>query len=275
MRLEPRLKWLLALCLAGLPWTAALSQQTARQQTPREVQVAIVIDDLGNLYAESMRVLELPGPVSVAILPYTPHSKTIARIAHNLGRDVLVHMPMQAHSNKSLGPGGLLASMDQQELSEKVRAALHAVPHAQGLNNHMGSLLTEQPKSMTWLMHTLKQEHKHFLDSRTTALTQAAHSAQAINLPHTSRDVFLDNVLSEKAIGQQFDLLIEKAHQNGTAVAIGHPNPLTLKVLEARLPGLKKRGVRLVNLSQVIRLQQQHHLASAKSEELVIGTIAQ
>jgi polysaccharide deacetylase 2 family uncharacterized protein YibQ len=275
MRLDPRLKWLLALCCAWLPWTAALSQQGSGQQAPREVQIAIVIDDLGNLYAESMRVLELPGPVSVAILPHTPHSKTIARIAHNLGRDVLVHMPMQAHSNKSLGPGGLLASMDRQELTDKVRAALRAVPHAQGLSNHMGSFLTEQPKSMAWLMHTLKQEQKHFFDSRTTALTQAAHSAQAINLPHTSRDVFLDNVLSEKVIGQQFDLLIEKAHQNGTAVAIGHPNPLTLKILEARLPRLKKHGVRLVNLSQVIRLQQQHHSSTAKSEELVIGTIAQ
>ncbi len=275
MRFDPRLKWLLAFCCAWLPWTAAFSQLEPRQQAPREVLVAIVIDDLGNLYAESMRVLELPGPVSVAILPYTPHSKAIARIAHNLGRDVLVHMPMQAHSNKSLGPGGLVASMERNELAEKVRSALRAVPHAQGLSNHMGSFLTEQAQSMAWLMHTLKQERKHFFDSRTTALTQAAHSAQAINLPHTSRDVFLDNVLSEKAIQQQFDLLLEKAHQNGTAVAIGHPYPLTLKVLEARLPGLKKRGVRLVNLSQVIRLQQGQQASSVKSEELVIGTIAQ
>ena len=270
MRFDPRLKWLLGFCCVWLPWTAALSQQA-----PREVQVAIVIDDLGNLYEESIRVLELPGPVSVAILPYTPHSKAIARIAHNLGRDVLVHMPMQAHSNKSLGPGGLLASMHRDELAEKVRAALAAVPHAQGLSNHMGSLLTEQPTPMAWLMRTLKQEQKHFFDSRTTALTQAAYSAQAINLPHTSRDVFLDNVLTEKAIEQQFDLLIEKAHQNGTAVAIGHPNPLTLKILEARLPGLKRQGVRLVNLSQVIRLQKGQNTTTATSEGLVIGTIAQ
>ena len=220
-------------------------------------RIAIVIDDLGNLHAEGLRTLELPGPVSFAILPFTPHSRTIARIAHNLGRDVLVHMPMQSQSNKALGPGGLHIEMDRYEFTQQVRRALRAVPHARGLSNHMGSLLTEQPRAMTWLMQTLKQEPQlFFFDSRTTKLTQAALIADANNLPNTSRDVFLDNVLDEAAIEKQFDLLLEKARLNGSAVAIGHPAPQTLKVLERRIPKLKSQGIRLVSLSTLIELRQ-------------------
>jgi len=223
-----------------------------------EARIAIVIDDLGNLYAEGLRTLELPGPVSFAILPFTPYSQKLARLAHNLGRDVLVHLPMQAHGHNNLGPGALYAGMSRDQLAQQVRAALRAVPFARGLSNHMGSMLTEQRQPMTWLMQTLKQEHKlFFLDSRTTALTQAAHAAQASHLPNTSRDVFLDNEIDEAAIGRQFDVLLEKARLNGTAVAIGHPHPQTLKVLESRLPALRAQGIRLVSLSRIIQLRRQ------------------
>ncbi len=220
-------------------------------------RVAIVMDDLGYRYAEGLRTLELPGPVSFAVLPFTPYSRTVARIAHSLGRDVLVHMPMQAQSNKTLGPGGLLVNMDQREFTQQVRAALRAVPNARGLSNHMGSLLTAQPQAMNWLMQALKQEPQlFFFDSRTTALTQGTRAADANNLPNTSRDVFLDNILDEAAIDKQFDLLLKKARLNGTAVAIGHPNPETLKVLENRLPELKSQGVHLVSLSELIQQRQ-------------------
>ncbi len=220
-------------------------------------RVAIVMDDLGYRYAEGLRTLELPGAVSFAVLPFTPYGRTVARIAHSLGRNVLVHMPMQAENNQDPGPGGLLVKMDQREITQQVRAALQAVPYARGLSNHMGSLLTAQPQAMGWLMQALKQEQQlFFFDSRTTALTQATQAADANNLPNTSRDVFLDNVLDEAAIDKQFDLLLEKARQNGSAVAIGHPNPQTLKVLENRLPELKSQGVHLVSLSDLIELRQ-------------------
>ncbi len=234
-----------------------------------EAFIAIVIDDLGNHYSEGMRALELPGSVSFAILPHTPYSNSIARIAHILGRDVLVHMPMQAHSNRPLGPGGLNTAMSRGEFSRQVRAALRAVPHARGLSNHMGSLLTEQRQPMAWLMQILKQEQKlFFLDSRTSAFTQAARAANENKLPNTSRDVFLDNVLNVKNINLQFDHLIQAARQNGTAVAIGHPYPQTLEVLETRLPELKSKGIRLISLSRLIEVRRR---PAGKGDEQVMA----
>ena len=60
-----------------------------------------------------------------------------------------------------------------------------------------------------------------------------------------SRRVFLDDVATEDAIRAQLDELVRRARQEGDAVAIGHPYPVTLVVLEKELPELAKRGVRL------------------------------
>ncbi len=245
--------------------TLLLLTIAAAQARNGDVHIAIVIDDLGNLHAEGLRTLELPGQISFAILPFTPYSTAFARLANSLGKDVLVHLPMQAHTNKSLGPGALRTAMDRHEIQRRVRAALHALPQARGLSNHMGSLLTEQVQPMAWLMQTLKQEKKlFFLDSRTTALTKAATEAKVYGLANTSRDVFLDNELDESVINQQFDLLLAKARLNGTAVAIGHPNPQTLNVLEARLPQLKAQGIVLVSLSKIIQIRHSQRLAITK-----------
>lgn len=260
--MTPRLLPYAALCLLLLSSSGASAAGAS---------VAIVMDDLGYRYAEGLRALELPGPVSFAILPFTPNSQTVARIANNLGREVLVHMPMQAENNKALGPGGLFVKMDQREFTQQVRAALRAVPNARGLSNHMGSLLTAQPQAMNWLMQTLKQEQQlYFFDSRTTALTQATRAADANNLPNTSRDVFLDNDLDEASIDKQFDLLLKKARLNGSAVAIGHPNPQTLKVLENRLPELQSQGVHLVSLSELIQ-QRQRTAATGQAQIMVFN----
>jgi len=213
--------------------------------------MSIIIDDLGQSTERDSRTLALPGPVTMAIMPDTPHATDFARQAHKAGKTVILHMPM----DPATGPYAWHPGIAIEELARRLDAALAKVPYAAGINNHMGSRMTAQREPMAWLMGELQQRHLFFVDSRTSAATVAAAEAQRIGLAHVSRDVFLDDVRTTEAITGQLQQGIALARKQGSAVLIGHPYPQTLEVLERALPQLKGQGIELIRLSQMIALR--------------------
>ncbi|QXH36144.1 divergent polysaccharide deacetylase family protein [Pseudomonas muyukensis] len=210
--------------------------------------MSIIIDDLGQSSARDSRTLALPGPVTMAIMPDTPHASDFARQAHKAGRTVILHMPM----DPATGPYAWHPGIALEELGRRLDTALAKVPYAAGINNHMGSRMTAQRAPMTWLMAELQRRHLFFVDSRTSAATVAAAQAQAQGLAHVSRDVFLDDVRTTEAIAGQLRQGVELARKQGSAVLIGHPYPQTLEVLEREIPRLRSQGIELVSLGQMI-----------------------
>ncbi|KAB5620470.1 divergent polysaccharide deacetylase family protein [Pseudomonas putida] len=215
---------------------------------PAKAYMSIIIDDLGQSSERDSRTLALPGPVTMAIMPDTPHATDFARQAHKAGRTVILHMPM----DPATGPYAWHPGLPIEELARRLDAALLKVPFAAGINNHMGSRMTAQRDAMAWLMGNLQGRELFFVDSRTSAATVAAAEAQAIGLAHVSRDVFLDDVRTTEAIAGQLRQGIELARKQGSAVLIGHPYPQTLEVLEREMPGLKRQGIELIELRQMI-----------------------
>ncbi|WP_313710365.1 divergent polysaccharide deacetylase family protein [Pseudomonas sp.] len=210
--------------------------------------LSIIIDDLGQSPERDSRTLALPGPVTLAIMPDTPHATDFARQAHKAGKTVILHMPM----DPATGPYAWHPGIPIEELARRLDAALAKVPYAAGINNHMGSRMTAQREPMAWLMGELQRRHLFFVDSRTSAATVAAAEAQAQGLAHVSRDVFLDDVRTTEAITGQLQQGIALARKQGSAVLIGHPYPQTLEVLARELPRLKDQGVTLTTLQQMI-----------------------
>lgn len=213
--------------------------------------MSIIIDDLGQNAERDSRTLALPGPVTMAIMPDTPHATDFARQAHKAGKTVILHMPM----DPATGPYAWHPGIPLDELARRLDAALAKVPYAAGINNHMGSRMTAQREPMAWLMGELQRRHLFFVDSRTSAATVAAAEAQAQSLAHVSRDVFLDDVRTTEAITGQLQQGVALARKQGSAVLIGHPYPQTLEVLERELPRLRSQGVELIRLKQMIAVR--------------------
>ncbi|MBC3479387.1 divergent polysaccharide deacetylase family protein [Pseudomonas sp. SWRI59] len=220
----------------------------AQAAPTNKAYMSIIIDDLGQSSERDHRTLALPGPVTMAIMPDTPHATDFARQAHKAGKTVILHMPM----DPATGPYAWHPGLPLPELASRLDAALAKVPYAAGINNHMGSRMTAQRDPMTWLMGELQRRHLFFVDSRTSAATVAAAQAQAVGLAHVSRDVFLDDERSVEAIDRQLRQGVELARRQGSAVLIGHPYPQTLQVLERELPRLKAEGIVLIGLTQMI-----------------------
>ncbi len=218
--------------------------------------VSIIIDDMGDRYSEGLEAVNLPGPVACAFLPRTPHARELAEQAYKQGKEILLHLPMQSMGGEPLGPGGVTLDMGPAQFTDTVREDLSDIPHVMGVNNHMGSLLTQHPGDMQLLMDVLKRQGGlMFVDSRTTAKTVAQQIATENGVPNLRRNVFLDDELSAAAIHAQFTRLIREARTQGSAVAIGHPHAVTMRVLARLLPKLREQGVELVSLRHMLAIQ--------------------
>lgn len=221
---------------------------------PPQPRIALIIDDLGHALPAGLRTLALDAPVTVAILPHTPHATRLARAARESGKEVLLHLPLQAINEADAdGPGTLHLDMGRRELAATLQEALAVVPGASGVNNHRGSLLTRHPGHMSWLMQELKSlGGLYFVDSYTTARSVALDMAREHALPAVRRDVFLDHDPAPEQIHAEFERLKALARQRGQAIAIGHPYPATLDFLETALAGLEAAGIRLVPVSELV-----------------------
>ena len=242
--------------------TSAFCVESAQTQPAR---IAIVIDDIG--YRDTDKhALSLPGAITYSILPHTPYGKMIAIQANEKHKDVMLHIPMEAENGKKLGPGALTSTMNKEEILASLNASLAEVPFAIGINNHMGSHLTQLNDPMIWTMNFLKEHHLLFLDSRTTQYSKAGSIAKLIGVPVQNRHVFLDNQLTDSYITQQFQSLIRYAQTQKTAIAIAHPHPETIQALTRLIPTLAKNNIELVPLSTLYSTLASYQTTLTSSE---------
>ncbi|MDF3006320.1 MAG: hypothetical protein K0R86_187 [Enterobacter kobei] len=201
-------------------------------------KLAIVIDDFGYRPHNENQVLAMPAAISVAVLPNAPHAREMATKAHNTGHEVLIHLPMAPISKQPLEKDTLRPDMSSDEIERIIRNAVDNVPYAVGLNNHMGSAMTSNLFGMQKVMQALARYDLYFLDSMTIGNSQAMRAATGTGVKVIKRKVFLDDTQNEADIRRQFNRAVELARRNGSAIAIGHPHPSTVRVLQQMLPTL-------------------------------------
>lgn len=231
--------------------------------------VAIIIDDIGYSKARGMRAAKLPADITLAVIPHAPNSVKLAEQGHSYGKEIMLHAPMSNLSGKTLEQGALNESMGRDEFVRTLNDSLDNIPHIVGVNNHMGSLLTQKTEQMSWLMGELQARQLYFIDSRTSPQSQAYEVATERHIPTLKRDVFLDNQRSEVAIKRQFDKLVSLAKRRGWAIGIGHPYPETLAVLEKHSASAAEQ-IEFVSISKLlarVRPKQMQLLARAETTE--------
>jgi uncharacterized protein len=215
---------------------------------PSLARIAIVIDDFGQNIEIAKKFLLLPFPVAISILPYQPHSKEIAELAHQHGKEVLLHCPMEpaGYPKTDPGRGALLVSMSEDTIKQNIRNELDNSPYITGVNNHMGSRMTENADAMKAVLGEVGGRGLFFIDSCTTPGSKAYAIARELKIPSRKRDVFLDHNASPDAVRSQISRLIRKARIEGSALAIGHPRESTLKALQAAVEQFREQGIEVV-----------------------------
>lgn len=233
------------------------SRDPAALRGPGRPMIAIVIDDLGLLPTASRRTIALPGPLTLAFLPYGDNLQPMVDDARARGHEILLHMPMEPkRARVSPGPNALLTGLSAEEQQRRLAWAMRQFTGFVGVNNHMGSAFTESEPGMRRVLETLDAADLFFLDSRTTDNSAARALAGAIDIPYAERDVFLDNHQEAPYVAIQLMEVEEKARRYGSAIAIGHPHSATIETLARWLTTLDGKGFELVPVSRIIARRQ-------------------
>ncbi len=237
------------------PPVVAAARRPAAKPGPRG-QVALIMDDLGNSLETLGELAALGRPVTVSVLPYAREAAETARLAHEKGLEVLLHLPLESVNNHEAmadTEGLIMALMTEPAIVAAFEASYDRVPFAAGTNNHMGSRFTADRDLMRTVLKPIKERGLFFVDSRTTAKTVALEEARRMGIPSAQRDVFLDADEDRGRIRGRLVELLQKARKKGRAVGICHPFPETLAVLKSSLYLVDVYGLELVPVSRLVR----------------------
>lgn len=230
-----------------------------KDEQPKSALLAIVVDDFGGWDRSGVdELLQSNCPITCAILPFVDNSQTdYARAVEN-GKEVILHMPMQAHVNLPqswYGPVYIENNDSGETAISKIEKCLQTMPKAKGFNVHIGSGAIKNLELMQALYEYSEKNNLPFLDSRTNlgdTCEQACANAHSIYL---GRDVFLEPNKNKayQSVLARLDEAANIAKDKGYAIAIGHVGPeggvFTAQAIRDFCK--KDNGVKIVPLSEI------------------------
>jgi uncharacterized protein len=234
--------------------SAPVAPPEAKPKSRQHGAIVLILDDVGFEHQPIDEAMHIDPNVNFSILPNGSEARTFAGRLNARGFELLCHLPMEPIDYPKQQPGAdaIFISMSDAEIAATTRRNVESVPHARGVNNHMGSRATLDARVMRDVLSALPKE-LYFIDSKTSGGSIAGRMAREMSIPTASRNVFLDDVQSERAVRRQVEMLSQIAAERGVAVGIGHPYPVTIRVLNELAPSLRARGFRFVRASEVVR----------------------
>ena len=202
-------------------------------------------------------------PITLSVLPHLAYSKPMAALGQAQRFEVMLHLPMEPREGQVPANGlerhTITARMSRQDIRRRLDGALASVPHAAGVNNHMGSKATADPSLMRVILEELNARGLYFVDSLVTPDSVCRSVAARVGIRFGERAIFLDNENRAAYIRGQLLTLVAEARRRGAAIGIGHDRPMTLSVIRQMIPELESQGIRLVRVSDIVKIVTPPH----------------
>lgn len=234
------------------PAVAVPTPPLPKRSAKGKAKIAFVIDDCGGNLGPQKVYESLGRPFTYAIMPNLEYTREAAESAHSSGGQVILHLPMEPISGQGMEPATILTTMDAATVRQMTADAIGQVPHLIGVNNHQGSKVTADPRTMRMVLREIGRRGLFFLDSRTSASSVAESLAKEMGIRTAANELFIDNSADEDAIRAQIRAAIAIAKRDGYCISIGHCRPHTAAAMRSMIGEIENNGVELVFLSDLV-----------------------
>ncbi|ADL11835.1 divergent polysaccharide deacetylase family protein [Acetohalobium arabaticum] len=219
-----------------------------------KARMAFIIDDLGFNRDGTAELMEIDRPLTVAVLPFRPYSTSDAEKAVQAGHEILLHLPMEPSSPVSPGEGAIYTDMAPEEIRTTIQKGLASLGvEVAGVNNHMGSKVTADNKTMSVVLDYLHQQDLFFIDSSTAPRSVVPAAAREVGESYAVNHLFIDNIDDKERINKQIQYLADVALKQGELITIGHIKPNTIQAIKELIPKLEEKGIQLVYVSELVK----------------------
>lgn len=218
-------------------------------------KIAIIIDDMGYNKEKFEEFLKLNIKLTFSFLPAGTYTKILASLAYAKDYGIMLHLPMEPISFPKDNPGddAIFVKMNKEDIKKRVNEQIKNVPFIVGVNNHMGSKVTQDKDIMFVVLNEIKTKNLFFVDSLTTEKSICEVVANEIGLPIIKRDIFLDSDQTPEFTRNALHRLVRLAKEKKKVVAIGHPLKSTIEALREEVPLMLKEGVEFVTISELMQ----------------------
>ncbi|MDD9916921.1 MAG: divergent polysaccharide deacetylase family protein [Rhodospirillaceae bacterium] len=238
------------------PWRVYSRPFNVLEKRPK---VAIVVTGLGVSFNATESVVGiLPGEVTLAFAPFARKLKDWIDTARGAGHEVLINLPMEprGYPRDDPGPFGLLTALDTEQNRRRLDWVLSRMTGYVGVTNYMGGRFTANQSAMRPVLREMERRGLMFLDSMETAASAAPKLAPKLRLPFAMNDKVIDRVVSRTAIDAALAEIERIAKARGSAVALAHPYPATVRRLQRWVGGLDEKGLVLAPITAVVAKQK-------------------
>ena len=222
-------------------------------QAKNGAQLVFVFDDGGQNLNHLKEFLELPFPITIAVLPQLSHSVESANQIRASGNELILHQPMQSiNANTNPGPGAISPDMSESQIIATLFTNINEIGPIAGMNNHEGSAITADAEKMAIVMKVTSENGIYFLDSRTNSETKVPYVAKELGYSYYERNIFLDNEKTNENARKELEKGLAIANKNGSVIMIGHiwSADFLPAFLKDVYPELKEKGYTFTTVSK-------------------------
>lgn len=219
-------------------------------------KIALVFDDGGQNLSQLEKFINLPFPITVAVLPKLSHSVESANRVRNSGNELMLHQPMQSvNANVNPGLGAIKPEMSENQIISVLFENVNEIAPIAGFNNHEGSAITADAEKMATVLKFASEEGIYFLDSRTNVETKVPYVAEQMGYSYYERNIFLDNEKTRENVLKELKKGLNIANRDGQVIMIGHiwSADFLPELLKEIYPELTKKGYKFIKVSQAER----------------------
>ncbi len=217
-------------------------------------KIFLVIDDAGLALHETQQFLDIPIPMTIAVLPHQKQTKEVCiAIGRDKKKEIILHQPMEAYNTeKKTGPGAIMATTRPSKVRKILDQNMRSVRGAVGINNHMGSRVTENEELIREVLRFCQAHDLFFLDSKTAYNSKVPRVAKEQGMHVEERHVFLDINQNRDFIRMTWGDAVSKAKANGYVIVIGHIwSKESAAAIRDSYEGLLKQGYTFHKLSEL------------------------
>ena len=221
---------------------------------PDAPRVALIVSGLGvstKLTADA--IAKLPGPVTLAFVPYGSDAEWAAR-ARSSGHEMLLQVPMEPfdYPDNDPGPETLLTSLSPAQNMDRLHWIMSRFQGYVGLINMMGARFTASEDAFAPVLREAAHRGLIFVDDGSNPRSVAARIAGANNLPFAKAEISLDSVPTPDEIDRALDRLETAAREHHVAVGIASALPVSIAHIAKWAKSAASRGILLVPITAAV-----------------------